>query len=62
MAKLFFTLGRDDITLAHVYLNTSWQKKGEKKFLTEDLQLSLKHFEAFLKAGPPYDKKEPDGG
>jgi hypothetical protein len=62
MGKLLSTLGRDDITLAHVYLKASWQEEGEKKFLTEDLQLSLKHFEAFLKAGPPNDKKNPDEG
>lgn len=60
MAKLLATLGRDDITLAHVYLQASWQEEGEKKFLTEDLQLSLKHFEEHLKAGPPTNTKNAD--
>jgi len=62
VAKLLATLGRDDLTLAHVYLKASWQEERKKKFLTEDLQLSLKHFEAFLKAGPPNDKKNPNEG
>lgn len=62
MAKLLAALGRDDATLAHVYLKASWQEEGKNEFLTEDLQLSLKHFEAFLKAGPPNDKKNPSEG
>ena len=58
MAKLLSLLGSEEVVLAHVYLKASWQEEGSDKYLKEDLELSLKHFDAYLKKGPPKKKKE----
>lgn len=58
MAKLLSQLGKEDISIAHVYLKASWQEEGSDKHLKEDLELSLKHFDAYLKKGPPQKEKE----
>ena len=39
---------KDDLTIGHIYLKASWQEERDTKQLSEDLQLSQKHFDAFL--------------
>jgi uncharacterized protein (DUF2225 family) len=50
-------LGKDDMKIAHLYLNASWQEEENKEHLKQDLGLSLKYFEAYLKDPTA---KEPD--
>ena len=58
MAKLLSQLGREDVDIANAYLQASWQEEDSDKYLKEDLELSLKHFDAYLKKGPPKKEKE----
>ena len=58
LALLYEGLGRESLDIAHTYLKASWQEENDEKHLKEDLGMSLKNFEAYLKEGPP---KKADG-
>ena len=46
LGTLWAKLGRSDLTVAHMFLQASWQEKGDKE--KEDLTLSEKYFRVYL--------------
>ena len=60
MGRLYEQLERDDLPTAHIFLKASWQEEDDADHLKETLELSLKHFEAYLKQGPPKPSEEED--
>jgi hypothetical protein len=48
IAKLMLALTASDLEVAHAYLKASWQEETDAARLHEDLELSLRHFEAYL--------------
>lgn len=56
LAKLLVVLRRSELKLGHTYLQASWQEVSEPARLQEDQELSLRHFDAYLRqraeAGP----------
>ena len=49
LGLLFEGLEKDPLDLGHIFLKASWQEEVDEKKLKDDLEHSLRHFEAFLK-------------
>ena len=56
LGSLYEKLNKEDMTIGHVFLKASWQEEGNLMQLNEDLQLSEKHFAAFLAKANEHDK------
>ena len=52
LGLLYEGLKKDPLEIGHVFLKASWQEEPDEKKLKEDLERSLKHFEAYLKEPP----------
>lgn len=48
LGRLYQQLGKDNLTLAHIFLKASWQEEDDETKLKEDLELSLKYFRKYL--------------
>lgn len=56
LGKIYEFMGRDHLTLAHTYLQASWQVEADhQEKCAQYLEMSLKNFEKFLST---YDKKD----
>ncbi len=49
LGVLYEGLGRDESSIAHVFLKASWQEEKDNQKWKEDMERSLGHFEAYLK-------------
>lgn len=62
LGLLYEGLGKDPLTMGHVFLKASWQEEDEAEKLKEDLERSLSHFGAYLKEpgskGPTQSMKD----
>lgn len=48
LGRLYQQLGKDHLTIAHVFLKASWQEEDDVAKLKEDLELSLEYFGKYL--------------
>lgn len=56
LAKIYEFMGKDHLTLAHTYLQASWQVEADSyQKCNQYLEMSLRNFEKFLST---YDKKD----
>jgi len=55
LGLLYEGLQKEPLALAHTFLKASWQEESDAEQLKDDLQRSLKHFEAYLERAKQHD-------